>query len=120
MTPSDKRMRASMEKKRREDVGYAMFALAKQRAKKKGIPFDLDKEYLRNIVPEKCPVLGITLKRGVGKFSDCSPSLDRLIPELGYVKGNVRVISDKANRLKRDATLEELKALVKYLEEETR
>jgi hypothetical protein len=59
----------------------------------------------------------VSLKRGVGKFDSCSPSLDRIVPELGYVKGNVRVISDRANRIKRDATLEELRAIVKYVEE---
>lgn len=38
-----------------------------------------------------------------------SPSIDKVIPELGYVRGNVWVISNKANRIKNNATLEELK-----------
>jgi hypothetical protein len=117
MTPADKRAKADRERKRRECLGYSMLSLAKQRAKKKQLPFDLDEEYLKSIIPDKCPVLGVSLKRGVGKFDSCSPSLDRIVPELGYVKGNVRVISDRANRIKRDATLEELRAIVKYVEE---
>ena len=40
-----------------------------------------------------------------------------MIPELGYIKGNVWVISNKANRIKNNATLEELRLLVKNLED---
>ena len=45
-----------------------------------------------------------------------SYSLDKIIPELGYVKGNVWIISNKANAIKSNASLEELKLLVKNLE----
>lgn len=48
-----------------------------------------------------------------------SPSLDRMIPALGYVASNVRVISYRANAIKRDATLDELRALVAYVERES-
>lgn len=84
------------------------------RAKERNLPYDL--EITDIIIPDVCPLLGITLVRD---FSDrnASPSLDRVIPELGYVKGNVRVVSMKANRMKKDVTLEFAKALVKYLEE---
>lgn len=51
------------------------------------------------MIPETCPVLGIPLTIG-GKRSPSSPSLDRIDPALGYVPGNIRVISDRANRLK--------------------
>lgn len=43
------------------------------------------------------------------------PSLDKIIPKLGYVKGNVWVVSNKANRIKSNATIEELELLVKNL-----
>jgi hypothetical protein len=59
-------------------------------------------------IPSKCPVLGIPLHRGVGGFCDNSPTLDRFIPELGYVKGNVEVISFRANRIKCDASMDEV------------
>lgn len=88
---------------------------AKSRAKKLGIPFALT---LADVaVPERCPVLGIKLSRKVGKGhgSDSSPSVDRVIPALGYTPGNVRVISFRANTLKRDGALEELEAVVDYI-----
>ena len=45
---------------------------------------------------------------GNGKIGDTSPTLDKIIPERGYVKGNVQVISHKANSMKRNASLDEL------------
>jgi hypothetical protein len=115
-TPADLRRHAQLEKKRREDPAYRMFHGAKQRAKNKNLPFDIDQDYIKNIIPTHCPVLGIPLLNGSGTFHDNSLSLDKIIPCKGYVKGNVCVISDRANRLKRDATLDELKKLVYYLE----
>src|SRR5690606_22407621 len=81
----------------------------KYRAKQKGIPFNITHEDLN--IPDVCPVLGIPIEKkvelGSGYWPD-NPSVDRIIPELGYVKGNVRVISHRANLLKSDATIEEL------------
>jgi hypothetical protein len=51
-------------------------------------------------VPPYCPVLGISLASSVGVASDASPTVDRLRPELGYVPGNVVVMSNLANRIK--------------------
>lgn len=50
-----------------------------------------------------------------GPRGPTTPSLDRIVPERGYVRGNVEVISWEANRLKNSATLEQLEALVDYL-----
>jgi hypothetical protein len=85
---------------------------AKERAKKRGYAFNLVKEDV--YIPEYCPLLGLKLESqiGKGKSTDCSPSLDRIIPEKGYVKGNVWVVSMKANRMKSDSSLEEMKLLV--------
>jgi hypothetical protein len=52
---------------------------------------------------------------GIG-VNDNSPSLDRKTPELGYVRGNVAFISTKANRIKSNATTEEIFAVAKYLQ----
>ena len=76
-------------------------------AKAKGIPFELQVSDI--IIPEKCPVLGITLERGKDRASDNSPSLDKINPALGYIPGNVRVLSQRANLLKSNATVEELR-----------
>jgi hypothetical protein len=43
--------------------------------------------------------------------------LDRIIPELGYVPGNVKIISMRANRIKTNATIEDIKNVLLYLKE---
>lgn len=93
---------------------WRMWYQAGLRAKERNLPYDL--ELTDIVIPEVCPLLGVSLVRD---FSDrsASPSLDRVDPKKGYVKGNVRVISMKANRMKQDVTLEFAKALIKYLEE---
>ena len=96
---------------------YYIWRNARYRAKTKNIPFDIEVEDIK--IPDVCPVLQLPLKFKVGTTkggaSDNSPSLDRVNPSLGYTKGNVRVISYKANRLKSDATLEELELILKDL-----
>jgi len=62
-------------------------------------------------------VLGIKLHKAVGVFAHHSPSLDRVVPNLGYVKGNVHVISWRANSLKKNATIEELEKIIQYMKE---
>lgn len=86
---------------------------AQNNARMKRVPFALAVEDI--IIPEFCPVLGLRLQRGTGSGGRRaeSPSLDRLLPELGYVLGNVQVVSWRANRLKNDATLFELEAIVR-------
>jgi hypothetical protein len=91
-------------------VEMKMFSAAKMRAKKKRREFNLELSDI--VVPERCPVLNVLLKYN----SDYSPSLDRIDSTKGYVKGNVRVISKRANVLKNNATIEELKAVIKDLE----
>lgn len=94
-----------------------LLSQAKHRAKKKGLDFDLVE--LDVVIPTHCPALGLELtKGGPGAKRCCAtlPSLDRIDNTKGYTKDNVRVISHRANSLKRDATLEELKLLVSYLE----
>lgn len=96
-----------------------LLCLAKHRAKRFGIPFNLTIADIH--IPEFCPIFPyIKLEDGHGRGylrKDSIPSLDKIIPEKGYVQGNVWVISWKANRLKSNATLEELELLVKGLKE---
>lgn len=87
--------------------------LARYRAKRDGLPFDLRTGDIS--VPSLCPVLGIPLVPCRGRPGPQSPSLDRVIPDLGYVRGNVTVISMRANALKNNATPEELRAIAAYV-----
>ncbi len=92
-----------------------LVANARKRAKDRGLDFDISVEALD--WPEICPALGVRIAyasktvRGVQKYG---PSLDRVDNAKGYVVGNVRVISLRANVLKRDATPDELMALAVY------
>lgn len=90
-----------------------MFDHAKARAKKLGLQFNLSPGDIT--IPTLCPVLGIPLFRGTGRLHEGSPTLDRFVPVLGYVQGNVCVISHKANRIKTDATLLELEAVTSWM-----
>lgn len=85
-----------------------MLRSAKHRAKKQGVPFDIEKSDL--VIPELCPVLGMPLvcNAGTGNAKQNSPSLDKIVPELGYTKGNIQIISYLANAMKSDATPEQL------------
>ncbi len=77
---------------------------ARSRAKKQGIPCDLTANYLRSIWPEDncCPIFGTPFVKGRagGGPAPNTATLDKIIPELGYVEGNVAVISHRANCIK--------------------
>jgi hypothetical protein len=92
---------------------------AKLRAKRKNLDFDLDLEYVLSIAPDKCPVFGTEFVWGrfQGAQHRQTPSLDRVVPELGYIKGNVVFISLWANMIKSDATDKELYAVADWLHE---
>ncbi len=90
---------------------------ARHRASRRGFEFDIDESDV--VVPAHCPVLGIPLAQSTNKASPNSPSLDRIDNTRGYVKGNVWVISSRANRLKGDATIEELEAVIRALRSRT-
>lgn len=85
---------------------------ARARAKRDNVPFDLVLEDLVAIAPDECPIFhtkfvwGSSLL-GKGKTRPDSPTLDRILPELGYVKGNVAFLSYRANRIKDNGTMQE-------------
>ena len=89
---------------------------AKNRAKFAGVLFDLVEDDI--VIPEQCPALGIKLDVEAKRTADNSLALDRVIPERGYVRSNVRVISRRANFIKNDATAEELEAIAAYIRRE--
>jgi hypothetical protein len=93
-------------------------AKTKERAKAQNLPHDIDLEYLESIAGLHCPVFGTPFVWGQGNGAHpYRPSVDRIIPELGYVKGNVAFISLKANTIKQDVTEKELYAVADWLHE---
>lgn len=98
-----------------KDPRSVLLLSAKARAKKKGLTFNLKIEDIQ--IPELCPILGIPLFVGDRKHHDNAPTIDRIQLVLGYTKRNIQVISYRANRIKNDASLEELQKLVAYLQQ---
>lgn len=98
-----------------------LFHAAKQNAKRTGIDFTITVDDI--IIPERCPFLGFQLTNvyRAGRVQT-NASLDRIDSTKGYIPGNVQVISDLANRMKQDATPQQLirfaeRVLMIYTEE---
>lgn len=106
------RKRRDLNKTKEGKTRY-MLTAAKTRAKQQGLPFDITLEDI--VIPDTCPVLGIPLEIGNSRLLDGSPTLDKFIPELGYVPGNINVISNKANRMKTDASADEVSLLLNWM-----
>ena len=79
----------------------------KSKCKKYNVPFSLTVEWVLENAPTHCPLLGIELTFGEINWIS-SASLDRKDPMLGYTPHNCMIISNKANRIKSDASLQEL------------
>lgn len=94
---------------RRQDPGKYLYKHARERAAKEGIPFTIQREDI--VCPQVCPLLEIPLFVGAKVLCDNSPTLDRKIPSSGYVPGNIRVISYKANRIKNNASYQEFETI---------
>lgn len=87
-------------------------------AKKKGVPCTITKADIN--IPEICPVFGLPMYKGEGRAHDMSPSIDEIVPGLGYVPGNFQIISLKANMMKQNATPEQLRQFAEWvLKEDT-
>jgi hypothetical protein len=97
-----------------------MLSNAKIRAKQKKIDFNLTSKYLKKIFPKDniCPVIGVNFQFGYKnqdkQNNDFAPSLDRIIPKKGYIEGNVIVVSNIANRVKSDSTIEVLEKVLNF------
>ena len=103
-------MRGYLDEKRKTRPAQTILERARKRAQRKGIPYTLRRQDIT--MPDRCPVLGLPLIVGQAR-SAASPSLDRIDPLRGYVPGNVRVISDYANKLKGNRSLEDVLALAR-------
>ena len=97
---------------------------ARNRARKNNLPLNITTKYLRSIATDECPVFKTVLDWGAsglgfGKAKTNGPQLDRIIPELGYVEGNVAFISRRANRIKDNGTMEEHYAIADWIWDRT-
>ena len=97
-----------------------MWTHTRCRARAEGIPFSITEDDFD--IPEYCPIfphLKLEFSNGRKSRPDNIPTLDKIIPALGYVPGNVAVISMRANRLKSDASVEELQAILDWIHART-
>lgn len=84
-------------------------------AKKRNIPFDLTTSDLDDIgIPISCPVLGIPIFFNRGKSCENSISIDRIDCSKGYVKDNIVIVSQRVNKLKSNASLEEMRKIYEF------
>jgi len=96
-----------------------MWRNARTNAYRRGLEFSIEPSDIR--IPEVCPILKIPLvvKTSVPKnemaSKDDSPSIDRVDNSIGYTKDNIRVISHKANVMKRHLTIEDCNKLIAYM-----
>jgi hypothetical protein len=110
------RFTAHARKQRVEQPALYLWNHARKRALLLGVAFDLEVTDIS--VPEFCPVLGLKLEWGFGQRASANrsaPSLDRMHPAKGYTKGNVYVISNRANHLKNNGSLVEFEQIVAYM-----
>jgi PP-loop superfamily ATP-utilizing enzyme len=88
---------------------YRLWYRAKRRAKVKNMEFDISITDIQ--IPELCPVFGVPMVVN----TEYAASLDRIDSSKGYTKDNIQVISNKANILKNDATIAELKLFANWV-----
>jgi len=96
---------------------YRLWESARSRAKNSKVPFSISVGDIK--IPKRCPIFpSIKLVKNKGRMQDNSPSLDRRVPYKGYVKGNIAVISMRANRMKADMTEKDLQRILNWIKEQ--
>jgi hypothetical protein len=99
---------------------YSVLKAARSRATARDLPFSITEEYLESIWTGVCPVFQVRLNLpsyGGHEHTAVKPSLDRLIPDKGYVPGNVVWMSLRANQMKSNGTSEELFRVAEWLQQ---
>lgn len=92
------------------------FRSLRSRSLRKDIPFEIELEDLKvnGEIPTRCPILSVDFTFGQS-LNDCSPTVDKFNPDLGYVPGNVALICHKANRIKNNGDLNDLEKVVRWI-----
>ena len=101
---------------RRNNFEKMILKRLKKRAERKNVPVSVTAGYLKKFIPDDmiCPVLGIKMEVGQKISNVNSPSVDRIIPEKGYVPGNIIIVSNKVNWIKSNATPDEIIKVGKF------
>lgn len=102
-----KRYYLSTIKSRKANPARHLLNSARYRARKRHLDFSLCVEDIK--IPEYCPYLGIELTTMEEiQHKDCAATIDRIDNTKGYTRDNIQVISYLANRIKTNATKEQL------------
>jgi hypothetical protein len=108
---------ATARARHRADPRLDMLYNARGRARRLGLECTIKLDDI--VIPAVCPILGIPLKprryeKGPGS---ASPTIDRIDRRFGYTPGNIQVISHRANRMKTDASPDELLAFAQWVQQ---
>ena len=98
---------------RRRFPEKALYRSCKKRSQREGIPFDIELSDI--VIPDKCPILDTPIVYGSENKNEW-PSVDKVNPAKGYTKSNVRVISYRANRMKSNMTIDDVKRMLAMME----
>lgn len=108
-----KEILAKRKRSKRKNKEAVLWRSARERSIKHGLSFTIKVEDI--VIPATCPILKIPLFVQGGKVGPNSPSLDRIIPDSGYIPENIQVISYLANTMKSNATPEQLLNFAKWV-----
>jgi hypothetical protein len=97
--------RNSVARARKNKPNLYLHRMAKRRAQQFGLEFNIEPSDIK--IPLICPLLGVWMSKSAGRLGPCSPTLDRIDSTKGYTKGNIWVISHRANTAKSDLTIDE-------------
>ena len=92
----------------------------RNRAKKQNVPFNLTVDDMKDLIKNAadiCPALGVKMEiaKLYANDSNYSPSFDRIDPKKGYTKNNIVIVSNRANRIKSDATVNEIRKVADFM-----
>ena len=104
----------------KKDPRIRIFSGLRARAKKKNLECNLESYKDLPKVPKYSPIFNIPLFVGVGVSTDNSPTLDRIDNNKGYIKGNLQIISRKANQMKSNGNFKDIEMLYKYIKKQRR
>jgi hypothetical protein len=104
-----------------QTLARCMYHRAKQRSKQKDLQFNVTVEHIVELIGKGvCPVFGTPYKMGQGVQSDASASLHKIKPQLGYIIGNCAVISQLANTIMTNASVEQIYRVYRWVRSESR